>query len=103
MEDIVKLDINLAFEEIGNLSKEAFKELVKTKVRTSAFSDLLNLQKSHSKGKEIVFKQFSLQEYLLPRNSLTNKEKSFVFRARSRTLDLRCNFKLAQSTLQCRL
>ena len=64
MEDIVKLDINLTFEEIGNLSKEAFKDLVKTKVRTNAFKDLLNRQKSHSKGKEIVFKQFSLQEYL---------------------------------------
>ena len=60
---------------------------------------------SHLTGtvKEIVFKQFSLQEYLLARNSLTNKEKSFVFRARSRTLEVKCNFKLGQSNLQCRL
>ena len=85
-EDIVKVDINLTFEEIGDLSKDTFKELVKTKVRTKAFTDLLNLQKSHSKGKEIVFKQFSLQEYLLPRNNLTNKDKYFVFKAISRTL-----------------
>ena len=50
-EDMVKLDINLTFDEIGDLSKEAFKELVKTKVRTIAFTDLLNLQKCHSKGR----------------------------------------------------
>ena len=27
----------------------------------------------------------------------------YVFRARSRTLEVKCNFKLGQSTLQCRL
>ena len=102
-EDIIKLDINLTFDEIGEFSKEAFKDLVKTKIRKEAFNDLLNLQKSHSKGKEILFKQFSLQDYLMSRSSLTKKEKHFVFKARSRTLDLRCNFKLGQSTLQCRL
>ena len=102
-EDIVKLDINLTFDEIGEFSKDAFKDLVKESVRNKAYRELLDLQKSHSKGKEIIFKQFSLQEYLRPRNSLTNKEKSFVFRARSRTLEVKCNFKLGQSTLQCRL
>ena len=102
-EDIVKVDINLTFEEIGDLSKDTFEELLKTKVRTKAFTDWLNLQKSHSKGKEIVFKQFSLQEYLLARNNLTNKDKYFVFKALSQTLEVKCNFKLGQSSLQCRL
>ena len=36
-------------------------------------------------------------------NSLTKKEKCFVFKARSRTLDVKCNFKLGQSNLECRL
>ena len=70
--DIINLDINLTFEEIEEFSKEAFKELVKTKVRTKAFTELLNIQKSHSKGKEI-------------------------------TLDVKSNFKMGQSNLQCRL
>ena len=36
-------------------------------------------------------------------NNLTKKEKCFVFRARSRTLDVKCNFKIGQSNIQCRL
>ena len=92
-DDIIKMDIHLSFDEIEEMSKEAFKDLVRTRVRTKAFSELLNRQNSHSKGREIIFKQFSLQEYLMSGNSLSNKEKFFVFKARSRTLDLKCNFK----------
>ena len=36
-------------------------------------------------------------------SSLTKKEKCFVFKARSQTLDVKCNFKLGQSNLECRL
>ena len=42
-----------------------------------------------------------MQEYLLPNNGMTNKEKSFAFSARTQTLDVKCNFKSGKSDLRC--
>ena len=44
-----------------------------------------------------------MQEYLLPSNGMTNKEKSFAFAARSQMLDVKCNFKLGKPDLKCSL
>ena len=44
-----------------------------------------------------------MQEYLLPNNGMTNKEKSFAFAARSQMLDVKCNFKFGKLDLKCSL
>ena len=41
-----------------------------------------------------------LQNYL--KSDMSIKEKSFIFLARSRMLDLKCNFKVGKSDLLCR-
>ena len=48
-------------------------------------------------------KELKMQEYLLPNNGMTNKEKSFAFSARAQTLDVKCNFKSGKSDLRCSL
>ena len=82
---------------------KAFKVLIKEKVKSSALKYLQNLQQTHSKSKTLIYTKLDLQEYLKADSLMTRKEKSFTFQARSRMLDLRCNFKSVHNVLKCRL
>ena len=48
------------------------------------------------------YKNLELQDYLKSKNKMNIKEKSFIFGARSRMLQVKCNFKIGQSDLKCR-
>ena len=43
-----------------------------------------------------------LQGYLKPGNNLTIQMKAFIFSARSRMINVKCNFKAGQTDLKCR-
>ena len=100
--DLDELEIIESFDDIRETTKDAFKKYVKTKVKEKAFKYLKDLQNSHSKSQNIQYKEVKLQEYLKPASSMTIKEKSFIFMARSRMLDVKCNFKIGKSDLLCR-
>ena len=103
-QDMADLNIELSFKEIANFSKEAFKKLVKDKVKNSALDYLKNLQQTHNKSKNLCYDDLSLQEYLKSgTNKMTIKEKLFCFAARSRMVDVRCNKLHGPSQLMCRL
>ena len=94
----------MTFEELGNISQEAFKELVKKCVRKSALNYLKQLQQTHNKAKYLTYYDLNLQSYLESGTSkMTIKEKCFAFAARSRTIDVRCNKLWGEKNLQCRL
>ena len=101
-EDLKKLDIQLNFEGIRKTSKSSFKKLVKEKVRIKAFHYLTQLQSTHSKSKDLKYSELELQDYLKPDNNMTIKEKTFIFAARSRMINVSCNFKNGKSDLMCR-
>ena len=100
-QDLADLDINLTFEQIKNTSKQGFKDIVKEKVKHAAFCFLTNCQQTHSKAKNLQYKSLELQSYLKSKNT-TIQVKSFLFAARSRMLDVRCNFKNGLTDLSCR-
>ena len=63
--------------------------------------DYLN-GKRGSKGKEIVYKNLSMAEYLLPWNrSLSNEQKLQVFAIRNRMIDLPCNLPINDDEVRC--
>ena len=100
-ENLNELDIKMTFLEIKTTPKDMFKNIVKEKVQTAAFDYLTKIQKTHSKSINIEYKKLELQGYLKSKH--TNiKQKSFIFGARTRMLDLKCNFKIGQINLQCR-
>ena len=68
-QDLIELDINLSFEEIERISKDAFKELVKKNVKKCALDYLKKLQQTHSKARNLPY-ELDLQMYL---KSGTNK------------------------------
>ena len=79
-----------------------FKNLVKDQVKIKAFQYLTSLQETHSKSKELRYSELQLQYYLRPGNNLTIIEKAFIFSARSRMIDIKCNFKLGRTDFSCR-
>ena len=60
-------------------------------------------QQEHSKGKEIHYRDLSLQSYLKSYSPLSTDEKRFLFAARTRGLSLGNNFKQGRQDIQCRL
>ena len=101
--DLEYLDVKLSFEEISKYSKQSFKTLVKDSVKAKAFKELVGCQKKHSKGKEIVYRDLGLQNYLKAASPLSIDEKRFLFAARTRGLRLENNFKQGKQDLRCRL
>ena len=103
-QDLAELEISLSFEEIERISKDAFKELVKKKVKKGALEYLQKLKQTHSKAKNLSYDELDLQMYLKSGTSkMTIKEKSFTFALRSRTIDVNCNKLQGQTNVKCRL
>ena len=102
LEDLKTLDINLKLDEIQRSSKINFKTMVKEKVKIKAFQYLLEIKDSHSKTSNLVYSALRLQDYLMPFSLLSIKEKSFIFSARCRMVEVRCNFKTGKADLNCR-
>ena len=101
-QDLSDLELVMDFQEIKKMPKSRFKRIVKDKVKSKALEYLLNLQKTHSKLTNLSYNEMKLQDYLRSNNSLTIKEKCFTFAARSRMIDVHCNFKVGKQNLKCR-
>ena len=102
LSDLESLKINLSMEEIQMSTKDHFKALVKENMRREAFVYLMDIKASHSKTKNLVYDKLSVQDYLTSDSPLTLKEKKFVFSARCRMTEVRCNFKTGKTDFKCR-
>ena len=76
--------------------------MIKKSVRVKATEYLLKIKESHSKTSKLNYSDLGLQDYLKPSSSLSIKEKQFIFSARCRMVDVRCNFKTGKIDLSCR-
>ena len=89
--DLEELKISESLEEIKNMSKSRFTNMLKSSLKTNALKYLTGKQKS--KGKEIFYSKLEMVDYLLPSNSeLSVIEKQQVFRIRNRMVDIASNF-----------
>ena len=85
------MEINYTFEDIRNMKKRTFRNIVNKQVNESSFRYLLSQIKS--KGKEINYsKELKCQEYLKPNSILTLKEQLNIFSYRSRMNKLEYNY-----------
>ena len=88
-------DINLELneKEIQTMSKNKFKNMVKTKVNICASEYLKNIQTQQSKTRHLkINKNFKPAEYLFSKK-LTVPEIQTLFRMRSRTINVKLNQK----------
>ena len=79
-------------EEIQGVSKDVFKRYVTTKVKKNFLQYLKNIKSKHSKSINLKCKELKTAEYILS-PKFRFKEKILLFKLRSRTLDIKGNFK----------
>ena len=71
--DLSELKISESIDEIKKMSRNKFKNLIKSRILVNAL-EYLN-KKRGSKGQEIIFKNLDMSEYLMPFNSTLNIEE----------------------------
>ena len=89
--DMEYCKIDLTEEEIKNMKKEKFKNLVNTNVREIGREYLLSLKSQHSKSSGLN-DDFKCQEYLIT-EKLSVEEKQLLFSFRNRTYECKTNYK----------
>jgi hypothetical protein len=90
--DKQELDIKMTYEEIQGVSKNVFKTFVKKKVKIYYLQHLNNLKKKHSKSEFLECRDVKMAEYIKDPRFNTRK-KQLLFKLRSKTLDVKQNFK----------
>ena len=100
LNDLKELKINETLEEIENMSKNKFKNLVKSKILKNALEYLLS--KQGSKGQEIAYTSLEMADYLQPFNSTLNiEEKQKLFALRNRMTKIPSNYGKTEEECVC--
>ena len=84
-QDLEFLDIHMNENAIASSGTKQYKTFIKTKVQNAAFKFLVEEQQHHSKVKHINYNELKIQPYLSS-PIFSRKEKSTLFRLRSRTI-----------------
>ena len=91
-ENKIYLEISQSDEEIGKMSKERFKLIVRKSVEKKAVEYLNNIACKHSKSKELIKNKLSREGYLKDQR-FSKSESELLFAIRTRmVLDIKRNF-----------
>ena len=95
-----ELGITLADEDMQTVGKETFKKFVKKKVKQKLVRQILEGKSKKSKSAKLDCVDIKTAEYLSD-TRFTTKQKQILFKLRSRTLDVKENFKFQYTNLWC--
>ena len=106
LKDLEEINFEIDFEEIGNTSKEKFKEMLLSHVQAYSFSQLLKKKESrtseNAKGRNINYPDHVMQNYLKETSiDLSLDEKKWIFKCRTDDLDIQGNFQWKYKTNSC--
>ena len=90
LDDLRKLRITDKLKDIKLMSKNQFTKMLKERVKENAFKYLVSRQ--GSKGKENIYSDLCMAEYLLPTTTLTISEKQKMFAVKNRMVQIPANF-----------
>ena len=91
-EDLESIGLShLSYEEIQNMEQEALRNLLKTKIKEAAFTQLLSDKQKYSKLKSRQYTCLTIQPYLTTENNLTIREKRLLFRWRCHMINVKQN------------
>ena len=77
-----KIKLNLSNEQIRNMTKYEFKNLVRKKCKESAYQYLMN--KRGKKGEQIIYSSIRMSEYLLPNEKMSIEDQRKKFEIRNK-------------------
>ena len=91
-------------EAMFSQNKSVFKQCLKKKIKQVAFTDLKEIQSSHSKVKIIIYNHFKIQPYITS-SIFTNEMTEILFNMRSSmTKTFKSNFSsFYKENMKCRL
>ena len=90
--NLEKFGLKISESELRQIPKQRIKKIVKEKVLRASFSYLINLQKTHSKMKNIHYEKFEMSNYL---NSplFSRNSRTLLLGLRTRTVrGIKCDF-----------
>ena len=90
--DLKKVNLNLDYDEIETLSPTLLKNMVKKKVREAAYKHLRERQSTHSKVRNIEYKELKCQPYITS-SLFSNEEVNLLHKLRSCSVNCKVNFK----------
>ena len=89
LRDLAELRISESIEEIKNMPRKIFKNLIKSRILENAL-EYLN-RKRGSKGQDIEYKTLEMSEYLMAFNSTLNiEDKRKMFEIRNEMIKIPC-------------
>ena len=87
-----KLDIDMTFEEISEISKGRFNQIVKEKMKIASLN-YLNLEKTkQTKICDLIYSKLEMQKYLVDGDRNKNIS-NLIFKARGKSLDIKLHKK----------
>ena len=99
--NIRDIGISQLFSNITSVSKSYYKKQLKFACENAAFTYLINQKDKLSKGKEINYNNFQMQNYFKSENNLNLKLMRQIFLLRVRNLPVKCNFPSQYSDVKC--
>ena len=99
--DLDECGITLPEASIKCMKKDAFKSIVKKQIRSLTMQYLVTLRSKHSKSEHLMIEN-GLKEYL-KNSEITLEEKKLLFTMKTRTVNVKTNFRNSYSNLTCRL
>ena len=90
MNNLKEMNINLSLQEIKEMKNKKYKEMIKLKCEELAFNYLIS--KRRVKGKEIIYKNIQMSQYLLPNSELDIRDQKKIFEIRNKMIDISENF-----------
>ena len=85
VKDISDIGLNLSDDQIGSLSKNEFKNIVKSKMRSFTHAEFERVKQGHSKVKHISHKDLKKPQPYLMDAMFNNTETSLLFNLRSQS------------------
>ena len=99
--DLDDFKISMTYEEIKDMSKQKFKELVKGRTEKASLEKLLKEKNKLSKGKELEYTELKTQNYMRPGNKLSIHQMRKILQLRIRDTSVRANLKNAYQKTTC--
>ena len=99
--DLEECNITLPEKEIKAMKKETFKNIVKNQIKILSMNYLMNLRSKHSKTDNLLLDK-GMKPYLKS-SKITLDEKKLLFAMKTRSVNVKTNFKNGFSNLLCRL
>ena len=102
--DMKNLNIQMTISEIEAMPKQAYKNLIKSKIHEKSFQYLKEANKKRNgKGREIIYISLIMQPYLSSEDvDVLNIERKTIFQLRTNMYwGAKCNFKNVHTEMKC--